>query len=134
MDLIADKVSPSVCYVVFEDNEINKFDDLELKQEINVPFTPAAGDINYKGDVLAIGDTVYINIILIFLICFLKQEGFVHLLNASTGETLSKLQNFSSRITCVKFSSDDRLLAVGESAFKLKLWDVQKKEVKIHSK
>jgi len=51
-------------------------------------------------------------------------------LNALTGEILSKLQNFSSRITCVKFSFDDRLLAVGESAFKLKLWDVEKKQVK----
>jgi len=58
VDLIADKVSPSVCYVVFEDNEIDKYEDLELKQEINVPFTPTAGDINHKGDVLAIGDAV----------------------------------------------------------------------------
>jgi hypothetical protein len=36
VDLIADKISPLVCYVVFQDNEIDKFEDLELKQEINV--------------------------------------------------------------------------------------------------
>ena len=58
VDLIADKTSPLTCYVVFEDNEIDKFEDLELKQEINVPFTVSAGDINNKGTVLAIGDIV----------------------------------------------------------------------------
>jgi len=59
VDLIADKISPLVCYVVFEDNEIDKFEDLELKQEINVAFTPSSGDINSKSTVFAIGDIVY---------------------------------------------------------------------------
>lgn len=58
VDLIADKQNPEVCYVVFEDNEIDKFVDLELKQEFNVAFVPTAGDINNKGDILAIGDRV----------------------------------------------------------------------------
>lgn len=58
VDLIADKQNPEVCYVVFEDNEINKFVDLELKQEFNVAFVPTAGDISNKGDILAIGDRV----------------------------------------------------------------------------
>lgn len=59
VDLIADKNTPSVCYVVFEDNEIDIFDNLELKKEIEVPFAPEAGDINHKGDILAIGDRVF---------------------------------------------------------------------------
>lgn len=58
VDLIADKANPSICYVVFEDNEVDKFEELELKQEINVPFTLSAGDINSKGTVLALGNNV----------------------------------------------------------------------------
>ena len=64
VDLIADKNSPLAVYVVFEDNEIDKFEDLELKQEINVPFTVSAGDINNKGTILAVGDIVDIYIVI----------------------------------------------------------------------
>ena len=53
------------------------------------------------------------------------------MLNAANGESLGKLQNFSSKVTCVKFSSDDKLLAVGDTGYKLKLWDMEKKEVTI---
>ena len=59
----------------------------------------------------------------------MKQDGFVHLLNAANGESMGKLQNFSSKVTSIRFSSDDRLLAVGDTGYKLKLWDVEKREV-----
>lgn len=51
-------------------------------------------------------------------------------MNSANGDQISKLQNFSTKITCIKFSSDDKLLAVGEAGYKIKLWNVEKKEVK----
>ena len=59
----------------------------------------------------------------------MKQDGFVHLLNAANGESMGKLQNFSSKVTSIRFSSDDRLLAVGDTGYRaeLKLWDVEKR-------
>lgn len=112
VDLIAHKSIPNICYVVYEDNIIVLYENLESKKEIPLSFSPTAGDISFNSEIIALGDI----------------DGFVHLIKASTGEEYAKLQHYNSKITCIRFSSDDKLLAVGETNYKLKLWDVEKRE------
>lgn len=54
------KSNPNLCYVAYEDNVVEIYDNLELIKEMNYKFSPSALEVSYNERILALGDTVKI--------------------------------------------------------------------------
>ena len=113
-DLIPSRVDAKKIYVLLEKGQILLLEDLEIKQEMKVKFTPKVFDVSIGDEQLVVGDS----------------NGKIHIMNSSAQET-DLLSIYGADITAISLSPNNNFLLAGNTNSKVKLWNFKTKEVKI---